>query len=132
MGAVFEMKSTPVFEPTAAVLITLTGCLDAVGVLVSGTQGAATSPNPFPPTGMGVPTWLSSNPTILPLTAQSGGLAATGVSTGAGSVTVTATASAPGGTITGTATVSFAAGVPFTFVMTITQLSAPPPPPPNP
>jgi hypothetical protein len=106
-------KTMNTFDPGASVLIAISGIADA-----SGQPTAFQNP----------PSWTSSDPTILPLTVQVGGLSATGTSLKAGTVTISATGDGVTKTIVGT----FAAGVVATFVLTMTQLAPPPPPPANP
>jgi hypothetical protein len=109
-----------VFEPTAAVGITITGCRDGAGVALS------------VPAGIPTPVWTCSDSTVLPLAVATNGLSATGTSLKAGTVTVNVTCAATTGPITGSATIAFTAGVPVTFVLNVVQLAPPPPPPPGP
>ena len=101
------------FDPGAAVLIAISSIVDAAGY-------AASFKNP--------PVWTSSDPTILPLTVQSGGLNATGTSLKSGTVTIAVV----GDGVTETVSIAFAAGVVASFTLTVSQLAPPPPPPANP
>jgi hypothetical protein len=106
------------FEPGSKLLITIdpTSIKDAAGAVIPG--GFKT-----PPAG-----WVSSDPTILPLTVAADGMSASGVSLKAGTVAV----SVIGDGVTESVSITLGVGVVATFSLLVSVVAPPPPPPPPP